>query len=479
VTQQNTIVILKSGKPNKAALQITGQVVRSCSDYREFRQSGIEPSAVVLRGDDEHYNADMLHQLRRDPEFSGVLAFIDGPASDVDLEVADGPLPSTEAAILERIDRWTNRANAIRRNNDNCAPDAKLLEFMWLRPGYVLEPFADWQHARRWRYPLLEALDCSDSDPDTWIHRLDKNALIERVALRDRQRECDFCGSGHLSFIDVCPSCRSIEIDRHSALHCFSCGLVAPEVRFIRGDMRQCPKCGTRLRHIGSDYDRPLETNACLSCEHVFIEGDVEARCAVCRHTMATTRLRLRTIQSWRLSGLGCLAAQSGATDVPLSRFESRQFVAYPQFIYSLDWALKMARDTSSFDFAIAALHLENTAALNGALGVQRAADLLEACGNRLRESLADVELIARVDHESFLMLLPGADRKRLPALAKTVDGIASHAVQNGSVGPAWRLAEQRLDARSARQEDAHSVLQRLYSKAGISQRVPESVSDC
>ena len=47
-----------------------------------------------------------------------------------------------------------------------------------------------------------------------------------------------------------------------------------------------CPKCHTHLRHIGSDYDRPIENYRCQSCSQSFVEGDVQVRCAMCENEM-------------------------------------------------------------------------------------------------------------------------------------------------------------------------------------------------
>ncbi|MDB5973833.1 MAG: diguanylate cyclase [Nevskia sp.] len=456
------LVILSQARPRCAQLVVAGCTAHCHGDYSEFRRSGLRPGAFILKSEDPAYLRQTLQQLRRDPDHATALAFIDGAGDEIDLAASDGKLPATSQVLLEHLEQWHSRARAIHGRNDNRGPDAMLLEYMWLRPDFVLEPLAQWQHTRRYRYPVLEALDRSDSDPDTWLQRLDKAGLIERAALRDRQRECDYCSSAHLGFIDVCPNCRSIEIDQHTALHCFTCGLIAPEQRFMRGDQRQCPKCGTRLRHIGSDYDRPLETNVCSSCDHVFVEGDVEARCAVCRHSMPTTRLRLRKIHAWRLSSAGCLAAQGDAPGQAQALFEPRQYLPWPHFLGSLEWSLKMTGHGSTAGFAVAALHLENLEQLNHALGVGRTADLLEACAERLRESLAEVDLAVRADLETIFLLLPGADRKRLAALHRTLQQLAAQAMQENAAGPSWRLAEHTLTARNVRDEDARGLLQRL-----------------
>lgn len=460
------LVILTQQRPRSAELTVGGCAAHCHADYSEFHQSGRSPDAFIIKSDDADYTGLMLRQLRHDPDHATALAFIDGAAGELERAASDGGLPRAAQALVERISQTRSRARAIRVKNDNRSPDALILEYMWLRPDYVLEPLADWRHQRRYRYPALELLDRSGSDPDTWLQRLAKGNLIEPVALHDRQRECDHCGSAHLNFIDVCPSCRSIDIGQHAALHCFTCGLIAPEQRFMRGDLRQCPKCGTRLRHIGTDYDRPLETNMCGSCDHVFVEGEVEAHCAVCKRSSATTRLRQHKIQSWRLSGLGCLAAQGESPGQLQPLFEPRQYLPYPHFLGSLEWSLKLARESASFGFALAGLRLENLAELQRALGVGRAVELLEACADRLRESLGEADLATRPDQETTYLLLPNADRRRLSALHHTVRQLVVQATQDNGAGPSWRVAEHGVSHKGARNEDARGLVRAL--RAGL-----------
>lgn len=466
VSEALELVILSQQRPRVAQLTVGGCGAHCYADYAEFHQSGMSPAAFIIKSDDPAYTSLALRQLRHDPDHATALAFIDGAAGELEQAASDGALPRAARALVERIGQSRSRARAMRVKNDNRSPDALLLEYMWLRPDYVLEPLADWKHARRYRYPALELLDRSDSDPDTWLQRLAKSNLIEPVALRDRQRECDHCGSAQLNFIDVCPNCHSIDIGQHTALHCFTCGLIAPEERFIRGDTRQCPKCGTRLRHIGTDYDRPLETNLCGACDHVFVEGEVEARCAVCNKSSATNRLRQRKIHSWRLSGLGCLAAQGDAPGQMQPLLEPRQYLPYPHFLGSVDWSLKLARESSAFSFTLAGLHLENLAELNRSLGVGRTADLLEGCADRLRESMAEADLATRADQELIYLLLPNADRRRLSALHHTVRDLVVQATQDNGIGPSWRMAEHGVTHKSAKSEEARGLVQKL--RAGL-----------
>jgi GGDEF domain-containing protein len=371
-------------------------------------------------------------------------------------------MPPNAPLLLERIGEFQSRAGSIRHAGDDLTPEALLLKYMWLRPGYVLEPMADWHHPRGYHYPILEALDRSESDPDVCLQKMDRQGYLERVELKDRQRECDHCGSAHLNFIDVCPNCRSIDIDQHTALHCFTCGLIAPETRFVRGTQRQCPKCSAQLRHIGTDYDRPLETCSCANCDHVFVEGEVVARCAICTHVMSPTSLRLRKLYSWRLSSAGRLAAQDGLAPAIIG--EGHQHASREQYSTALDMMIKIARGQSDFKFMLMGLRLKNRAALESSLGISNATRLVNAYIERLTESIHDADLMTRHDDETVLFILPGYDRKRLARLRGAIKTLTSQARQKDGAGPVWDAVELPVTSKIVNSESTDAILVRLHA---------------
>ncbi|HSW15292.1 MAG TPA: diguanylate cyclase [Solimonas sp.] len=460
-TASNDIVILSRAAVAVPRL-IGGRSAQLFSDFRAFRESGLRPGAIILRGDDALQSAALLRQLRRDPDHATRLVFVDGALDEADAALSDGRLPSAQQ-LLERIDEAAGRAQAMHGKGDDRSAPALLLEYLWLRPGQVLEPMADWRHPRRWRYPLLEMYDRGGGDPHDCLQQLDRDGLLERVQLKARQRECDFCGSAQLGFIDVCPSCRSIDIDQHAALHCFTCGLVAPEERYVRGGQRICPKCGAQLRHIGTDYDRPLETGSCGSCQHIFVEGEVVATCMVCLHTMAPTALRLHRIHSWRLSSRGCLAAQGGEA-ATRALFDEMHYASREHFIASLDWLLKLAQGQRQAGIGLIGLRLRNGAALNHALGASRVARLVEAFADRLRELQGEAELATRADAETFWMLLPVGERKRLAELREALSQLEQHSRQPEGPGPEWVAAELFVNGPALQQTTAESLLAQLQA---------------
>ena len=181
----------------------------------------------------------------------------------------------------------------------------RLLRFLLVRDGAVLQPFCDRNSFFLYRFPLAEALG-GDADRVTLkLMDLQRQRILTPLNPVDRVRHCRKCNSAHPHYHDVCPQCKSIQIEKSPGLHCFTCGHVAPQADFMRDGKLVCPQCQTRLRHIGVDYDRPLTQYGCLDCHHVFLEADVQVRCLDCGDVTDPDSLEVRTVAPLRLSSHG------------------------------------------------------------------------------------------------------------------------------------------------------------------------------
>lgn len=461
MNHENNIVIFANQAKAHTPQLLGGCIAHCFSGFDEFQQVALKPAAFVVKSDSETYTGALLRQIRRDPDNATALVFTHGNVAENDQSLSDGPMPTTKEALLNRIGEMQKRVQAMHIHGDHHTPESRLVEYMWLRPGYVLEPKSDWKHPQRYYYPILELLDHSDSDPETYLQKMDREGLIEKVSLKDRQRECDYCGSAHLSFIDVCPNCRSIEIDQHTALHCFTCGLIAPEEHFVNGSQRSCPKCGAQLRHIGTDYDRPLETCVCSSCQHVFVEGEVVARCSICAHSMPPTSLRLHKFFSWRLGSAGRLAAQGNIESIR-SHGMTPDRNSRENFIASVDWMLKMMQTQNDLHFALIGLRLVNRKDLEETLGTANAVRLIEAYIERLREALNEADLLTRADDENVMIMIPHFDRKHVAKIHAAIKTLAEQARQQDNLGPVWDVRDIQMQSSKAKHETVESLLARL-----------------
>ncbi|MGF1717948.1 hypothetical protein L4D08_24100, partial [Photobacterium chitinilyticum] len=152
--------------------------------------------------------------------------------------------------------------------------------YCWPRSHFHLTPVWSGIYQKGYRYPLLDCLVGVESN--LALMRAVEHHLLVPGKLVDRIRLCRNCQSGRLNYVDVCPECNSIDIHLKPGVHCFVCGYVDDQDVFIQSGVMQCPKCSTKLRHIGVDYDRPLERYSCYSCYIRFIEAIVKVRCHDC-----------------------------------------------------------------------------------------------------------------------------------------------------------------------------------------------------
>lgn len=162
--------------------------------------------------------------------------------------------------------------------------ETKLAKYLWLHQKLTLEPLLDISHPQIFHYPILSAWQLSLDQSQHCLANLCKDQVLSQQQLLSRQRFCSHCQSGHLNYIDLCPECFNLDISLQTSLHCFNCGHVDKQQRFTQDQQLQCPNCQQRLRHIGVDYDRPIESYQCNQCLTLFNDAVVKAVCLSC-HT--------------------------------------------------------------------------------------------------------------------------------------------------------------------------------------------------
>ena len=134
--------------------------------------------------------------------------------------------------------------------------------------------------------------------------------------------------------------CGSIDTVEQNFLHCYACGNVGAQEEYLTQGGLGCPKCSARLRHIGVDYDRALETLACRGCGGRFTQPDVKARCLQCSKLSRTDELAERRYYGLRLSAAGELAARTGQVG-DLFKLMDEFSQAHPEyFTRTLEWLL-------------------------------------------------------------------------------------------------------------------------------------------
>ncbi|MFM4994944.1 TackOD1 domain-containing metal-binding protein [Aeromonas sanarellii] len=356
----------------------------------------------------------VLQALRRDPVryLHPVFCTAQSPLSPM---LADGLLPQLDERlpdILERLALLTPREH----------PDGmeKLAWYAWPRPHFRLLP--RWQAGCKqgYHYPLLDCL--LGSDAMDALPQLVAEHLLQSEQLVDRVRLCNGCLSSHLNFIDVCPECFHIAIQATPAVHCFTCGYVDDQDAFMVQGQLRCPKCVTTLRHIGVDYDRPLEKFRCLSCHARFMEAAVQARCLECGQAHKPDDLVVASIFDYRIGKLARHVAREGTQQLHLPLTWGTP-MAMEHFPWLLQWKNSLLQRHGGQD-TLLAIRIERLAELRAELGLLKTQQRLAVLLTRLQALFRNTDVVCQYADDLLLLLLPHTDEEGWHILVERIHAL-------------------------------------------------------
>ncbi len=343
--------------------------------------------------------------------------------------------------------------------------DNKILEFLLCRPDYIAKPVKNWQSRKVYTYPILDVFADEGADTEQWLQSLHNRDLITQVELIDRIRECPFCGSAHLIFIDICPNCQSIDIVNVPFIHCFTCGNVEPQEKFISGDSLNCPRCRSHLRHIGVDYDRPLENHLCNSCGHIFEEPDIIANCAECGTKSKSEDLIVIEKYSFQLSEHGKVVTQHDSLSDVIRVLDNINYAHLPYFQFVTDWLIAMYKRQDQIDFSIVGLNLDNMTQLINILGRGKTSMLLHGFAERLRELVRTTDICTRSSESHFWLLLPQTNSKGCQLFKKRLEDIKVSSEQEGGESLSFIVESYSSDENFHTDETAELIMASISSR--------------
>ncbi|HPP01237.1 MAG TPA: diguanylate cyclase [bacterium] len=189
-----------------------------------------------------------------------------------------------------------------------------VLHYLAARAGgrYALRPKPDISSSTGYIYPLLaHFLEYPSAQAHEMLDNWEKAKLLQGDVV-DRINLCPHCHRYNLNFREVCPQCESGRIQEESTIHHFSCGYIGFERDFTQGMKWICPKCGKDLRHIGVDYDKPVDNIWCSDCHANFSEPAVQCFCLHCQQVSPPSDLIVRPVAQYYLTNVGLRYARNG-----------------------------------------------------------------------------------------------------------------------------------------------------------------------
>ncbi|WP_319522940.1 hypothetical protein [uncultured Desulfosarcina sp.] len=366
---------------------------------------------IAIDTADAHKADTALRALRGNPETAVKPIFLFTPFEGDFVGLADG-VAASMAEAFGQASRIHARLTKLDESlfEDREAIFFRLLAFLYARPGVSYEPVQHWSFSTLYRFSLVDALLGDEENSALWLRTLANRGLLQQGTLKDRIRLCPQCEKAHLNFVDICPNCTSIDIVQKPFLHCFACGHVAPEDAFIEKGYLGCPNCSARLRHIGADYDRALESYQCQACGHVFEESDVTAHCQHCGTKSRVTDLLPHNIYAYEITEQGVAAVKTGMLEDVYALLDRLDNINPKVFEAILDWLLKVNRRHADVSFSLIGIRLMNVLELTETIGRRRITELMDGFVSRIRELVRTTDLTMRNDRQNFWLLLPKTD---------------------------------------------------------------------
>lgn len=414
------------------------------------------PAIILLDGlkpEDDNSLAETfaaLYQLRHSAIFYAAPVYFARSMGNLDA-FADG-IGSTKKAILPYASEILAKMRTLPIETNAANNDLRLLTFLFCRgdacslsplaiassPGIYEYPaalliggFADSTRHTAFRFDTFleknfsEVSEAMLRSSAEWLEALCAQGFLAAIKLVDRIRICPNCNTGNLNYIDSCPTCGSIDFAKKRMLHCFTCSHVAPEETFKSGMMLVCRRCNSTLRHIGSDYDRPVESYVCNSCNERFIEPEVKADCFKCRKKSATGDLTIRQLYNYGLTIKGKRFVQLGIAELEFSVFDSHRNVLPVYFYQTVDWLLQMKRRYSDEDFSLLCIKITGLEEIESTIGITQIKKLIDELAVRIRELIRTTDISTSTGANIFWVLLPRTPQKGGEILGTKIEKLA------------------------------------------------------
>ncbi len=384
------------------------------------------PDVILLSGSESGF---LLRSLRASARAALLPVFLEEPADSAANEASDG-----SGLSVARMEELSEDIHSSLRDIDLAAMasslDLRMLGYLHSRPWKRLLPVISPLTPDVYSWPLPDALSGGLLESEGWIDGLLERGLLREGDLIERVRFCPRCDGGHLNYVDICPFCRSMDIIQEPFIHCFTCGRVGPQDMFFKGGELQCPFCGARLRHIGSDYDRPMENYTCNDCSKSFAEPDVSARCLLCGNWSMTDELVPRNFRMYSLSDKGVLAARTGAIEDVYALLDTLNYMKPQPFMHILDWMLRLASRPPVEPFCVVMISFPNFESFMRQKGGRTGMEVLGTVTKRLRDMIRTTDVSTRTEQGDLLLLLPKTPLDGGHVLAERIKALADLTVQ-------------------------------------------------
>jgi GGDEF domain-containing protein len=222
-----------------------------------------------------------------------------------------------------------------------------------------------------------------------------------------------------------------------------------------------CPNCKGRLRHIGSDYDRPLENYRCQKCEHIFIEPAVSCRCMHCGTASDPEALVPKPIHAYQLTEKGRISAITGSVEDIFSLIDNLNNVNPIIFESILDWLLSLCKRHADEQFSLIVIRIVNVVEITNQLGRHKAKELIDEFARRVRELIRSTDLTTRTNQDILWLLQPKTPPKGNQIVLNRILNLQTE----GETGLQLAITSHHAPSQSINAETSKLLMARLQSE--------------
>ncbi|WP_150466659.1 hypothetical protein [Francisella sp. SYW-9] len=308
------------------------------------------------------------------------------------------------AEFIEMVNAEISTIEEISQKKDNIKQDwqARFLIYLYTRRSVLtLDVRSDLSRKSFFSYPIIDVF-CQTKDFDYfgWIKELAERQIIKSKNFVKSFFCCSSCHSARALFSERCPDCKSENILLADFLHCYTCGNIAPEREFMLDDELVCSQCKTKLKHIGHDYDRPLESYSCNDCGSIFVEPEVITECLDCGFKTLTEKMIKQRVSNYDLTKKAHHFIKMNLLEYSMSIFDDVNYIA-TEFFYSLiEWACSMQKRNSAYEFSLLHINIFDYITMIGISNISK----------KLRDILRKTDMLTRVDSQNIWVWLPGTN---------------------------------------------------------------------
>lgn len=288
-------------------------------------------------------------------------------------------------------------------------------------------PLASAQHKIGYIYPKLQVFfGNEDNGLFETLAYLESQRLVDGTFFK-RAYFCTHCGCAFLNFFETCPDCNSNDLRTEELIHHFKCAYVGEFSDYAQAEGLVCPKCDTRLKHLGVDYDKASVVHTCNSCRNVFQEPKVMTACYNCLREMEPENQVVRELKTYTITSVGRNAARYGMDSLLQTILESASeavpFGAFKKYCTIESERIDRYKISSS---TLVLMRFEGIDEIYTRMG-QRSSELFKELRTALLEQLRSSDVFCVKDENIFLILFTETeDQRALKAVERLEERVAS-----------------------------------------------------